>query len=273
VERLVSGGIDRSYILRVPRTYDATKPLPLVIVLHGWTSNARSAEIGTHMAEESEKNGFVMVAPDGLGSPQGWNAGFIDLSGKAQDDVQFINALIDKVESEVGVDVDRVYVAGHSNGAFMAHFLAARLSSRLAAVAAVAGTVGVPDRDGGFKTIPEPSDPVSVLLIHGRKDPMVQYDSKSVALLHDVGALDSAKWWAKRDGCSLTPAETTSLNGNVVTDTFSGGKNGAEVTLISIANGVHDWPGGIGRDGPETTTGVNASDLIWDFFKAHPKHR
>jgi polyhydroxybutyrate depolymerase len=91
--------------------------------------------------------------------------------------------------------------------------------------------------------------------------------------LHDVGAMESAKWWATRDGCSITPSETTSPNGNVITDTFSGGKNGTEVTLISIANGVHDWPGGLTRQGPETTTGVNAADLIWDFFVAHPKRR
>ena len=273
VESLSSGGLNRSYILRVPKAYDGTKALPLVIVLHGWTSNAKAAETSTRMGEESDLNGFVMVAPDGLGAPQGWNAGFIDLSGKKQDDVAFIDALIDRVESEVGIDPDRVFVAGHSNGAFLAHFLGARLSNRIAAIAAVAGTIGVPSKDGGFKTIPEPGGPISVLLIHGKRDPMVQYDSHSTALLHAVGAMDSAKWWAQHDGCIMTPTETTGGNGNVITDTFTGGKNGTEVTLLSIGNGLHDWPGGYSRDGLESTTGVNAADLIWAFFKSHPRHR
>jgi len=271
VERMTVGGFDRSYILRVPRAYDGTKPLPLVIVLHGWTASARIAEQATHMGEESDKEGFVMVAPDGVGSPQGWNAGFINLSGKQVDDVKFIDALLDKVESEVGIDTDRVFVAGHSNGAFLANLLAARLSTRVAAIASVAGTVGVPSKDGGFKIIDPAVGPVSVMLIHGKMDRMVQYASTDVALLHGVGAMESAKWWAKQDGCSLTPTESKSPNGYVVTDTFPGGKNGTEVTLVSISNGTHDWPGGISRDGPETKTGVNAASLIWDFFKSHPK--
>lgn len=273
VESLNRDGMTRTYILRVPKAYDATKPLPLVVALHGWMGRASDFELTSNMAQESEKEGFVMVAPNGAGNPQGWNAGFIDLSGKNLDDVKFIDELIDKVESEVGIDTDRVFVAGHSNGAFMAHFLGARLSTKLAAIAAVAGTIGVPVKDGGFNTIPEPVAPVSVLLIHGRQDRMVQYDSKSSALLHDVGALDSAKWWAKEDGCAPTPTETRSANANVVTDTFSGGRSGTEVVLISIANGVHDWPGRTTDEGVDTLTGVDAAQVIWDFFKTHPKKR
>ncbi len=271
-ERFVSGGNNRSYILRVPRAYDGTRPLPLVVALHGWLESARVADESMRMGEESEKGGFVMVAPNGLGNPQGWNAGFIDLSGKHVDDVAFINALIDRVETEVGIDPDRVYVAGYSNGAFLAHLLGSRLAGRLAAIAAVAGTVGVVKDGGGYNTIPEPTAPISVLVVHGRQDRMVQYDSHSQALLRGVGALDSARWWAQRDGCTMTPSETVSSNRNVVTDTFSGGKNGTEVAFVSIVNGTHQWPGGLTDQGPETATGVNAADLVWNFFAAHPKH-
>ena len=41
------------------------------------------------------------------------------------------------------VDRDREYVAGHSNGAFMANYLGAKLGGRLAAIASMAGTVGL----------------------------------------------------------------------------------------------------------------------------------
>lgn len=265
------GGFERTYILRVPKAYDATKPLPLVIALHGWTASATMAEQYMRMGDESEKDGFILVAPDGLGAPQGWNAGFIDLSGKHANEVQFISALIDKVETEVGIDPDRVYVAGHSNGAFLAHLLASQLSTKIAAIAAVAGTIGVPNADGSLKLIPEPIAPISAILIHGKKDAMVQYDSKAMALLHGVGAVESAKWWASHDGCSLTPTEVVSSNGNVITDTYAGGKNGSEVSLVSIVNGVHDWPGGLNREGVESKTGVDAAHLIWMFFEAHPK--
>lgn len=275
VESIRTGGFTRSYILRVPKTYDATKPVPLVMLLHGWTASARAIELASGMGNEADKDGFVLVVPDGLGNPgwQGWNSGFINLSGKQVDDVAFIDALITRVEGEVGIDPDRVFVTGHSNGAFLAHLLGAREGNRFAALAAVAGTIGIPKNGGGFSTIPEPVAPISVLIIHGRKDPMVQYDAASQSLLHGVGAMESAKWWAQRDGCATKPDETVTGAGNVITDTFSGGKNGTEVQIVSIANGTHEWPGGLSNDGPETTTGVNAADLIWSFFLAHPRKR
>ncbi len=271
VESLTSAGIPRSYILRVPRGYDGKKRLPLVVLLHGWTGSAKTSEMSTRMGIKAQQEDFVLAIPDGLGNPQGWNAGFIDLSGKKQDDVAFIDKLIEQVESEVGIDPDRVYVAGHSNGAMMTNLIGAKLSHKVAAIAAVAGSIGVPKKEGGFNSIPEPVGPVSVLLIHGKQDKMVQYESTAQALLHVIGAMDSAKWWAKNNGCKLEPKETTSTNANIITTTFERGKDRTEVSLISILNGTHDWPGGIGLNGVEMATGLNATDVIWDFFKSHPK--
>ncbi|AIE87169.1 phospholipase/carboxylesterase [Fimbriimonas ginsengisoli Gsoil 348] len=262
----------RHYILRVPRAYDATRRLPLVVLLHGWTGSAQTFEAYSRMAEKGEKEGFILVTPDGLGQPQGWNVGFLDLSGKHADDVGFVGHVIDQVETEVGVDPDRVYVAGFSNGAMLAHLAGARLSDRIAAIGAVAGTVGLPNADGQ-KAIPAPASPVSAMLIHGKKDSMVAYDKSASALLAGIGAEESAQWWAGQDGCAKTPCQTMSANGNVATETFSGGRLGAEVILVSIANGVHAWPGGLTRPGHESTPDVDAADLLWQFFKSHPKRR
>ncbi|MGC5075386.1 hypothetical protein, partial [Escherichia coli] len=72
------------------------------------------------MAEVSEREGFVLVTPNALGTVPGWNAEFFNFNALKVDDVAFMDKLIDKVEGEVGVDTSRVFVAGHSNGAFMA---------------------------------------------------------------------------------------------------------------------------------------------------------
>ena len=274
VETLVSRGVKRSYILRVPKSYDRSTRLPLVLVLHGLTGTAESAEIYTRMGELSERKGFVMVAPEGLGNEgfHGWNTGFFNLTGTNADDVAFLIAVLDRVERTVGIDPDRVFVTGHSNGAFMTHLIAARLSDRIAAIGAVAGTIGIPGV-GSNNRIPKPGSPVSVLIIHGKKDAMVQYDSKSTAILHGYSAATSAKFWADADQCSTIPVVTRSANGNVTTTTYTGGKQGTEVVFVSIANGVHDWPGGVTKYGVETKTGVHAAELIWDFFLKHPKMR
>ncbi len=272
-EQIVIGGHTRTYILRVPHPYDALKPLPLVVGLHGLSGTAANFESSSGLASLSESKGFILVSPDGLGSDgfHGWNAGFFNLTGTDVDDVAFVDRLIEKIKTEVGVDSNRIYVAGHSNGAFMAHLLAAKMPTKFAAVACVAGTIGIPDGDGAVKEIPAPAAPISVLLIHGVMDSMVQFDSHSQALLHGVGAMDSAKFWAKCDACLPQPTEIRSVNGNVITHHFAGGKNGTEVELVEILNGGHDWPGGLTRFGIENKTGVRAAELAWNFFESHPK--
>ncbi len=275
VEHVQSGGTDRTYILHVPPGYDGTKPIPVVVVLHGWTASARLAEVYTRMAEEGDAKGFASVFPDGAGKQggQGWNAGFINLSGMPQlDDVAFVSIVLDQMERELSVDRSREYVCGHSNGAFMANLIGSRLSNRLAAIGSVAGSIGT----AGGQTIPDPIGPVSVILIHGKEDSMVAYGPESHALFRGVGAQASAKWWAEKDGCSLVPQETSAGNGNVVTDLFKGGRSGTEVELVTINNGSHSWPGGYfydlnHRPAIESTTGVNAADQIWSFFETHPR--
>jgi polyhydroxybutyrate depolymerase len=264
--------MSRHFILRIPTSVDTTKPAPLVVVLHGWTASAALAEAYTKMAAQAEKSGFIVAFPDGLGQLQGWNAGFIDLSGKKGDDVGFISGVIDKVESESDIDVDRVYVAGHSNGAFMADLLGAKIGSRLAAIGVVAGTIGIPSSaPGGYTMIPTPTSPVSVIAIHSRKDVMVAYDKSSSALLRCYPAPEAAMWWAKQDGCIPTPKVTKNATGTVETSLYSGGKNGTEVELVTLTNGSHDWPGGLTRDGEETDSGLDAAQTLWDFFVAHPR--
>jgi polyhydroxybutyrate depolymerase len=268
-----SGGVDRTFSLRVPPVYDGTRALPLVVILHGWTASGPMAEAYTRMAETADREGFVLAAPDGLGSPQGWNAGFLDLSGKRPDDVAFIGAVLDKSAQEVGIDPNRVYVAGHSNGAMLAHLIGARLGGRVAAIGAVAGTIGLPQTNGGTRTIPDPASPISVMLIHGKRDETVAYEPSLPGLLKGIGAPQSARWWAERIGAQKTPVQTVGQDGRVVTETWRGGRDGTEVVLVSIANGSHAWPGGLTNGGRETTTGVDAAALLWKFFRDHPKRK
>ena len=264
VETLDWGGLRRRFILRVPKSYRGGK-VPVVMVLHGWTSSAAEAEVSTRMADKAEKEGFVAVFPDGVGEPQGWNAGFIDLTGQKPDDFGFLNAVLDRVEGEIDVDRDREYVAGHSNGAFMANALGAKLGGRLAAIASVAGTVGL--RLG--QEIPPPLAPLNVILLHGTGDRMVGYAPSSPALLTNVGAVASARFWAKADGCDLKPK--TTIEGRVTVDRYRGGEDGTEVELVTVAGAPHDWWGGVGRNGDVPTYGAPAADLVWEFFKTHPR--
>ena len=269
VETFDSGGKPRRFILRVPKSYHGEK-IPVVMVLHGWTASAEMAEVYTRMAEMGEKEGFVVAFPDGLGNPKGWNAGFIDLTGQSKpDDLGFLNTVLDRIEGEINVDRDREYVVGHSNGAFMANFMGAKSGGRLAAIASMAGTIGL---RAGLE-IPKPEAPLNVLLLHGKADTMVGYAPTSTAMLTNVGAVASAQFWAKADGCDPTPKSRTSADGKVVTDRYLNGKKGTEVRLVSVASGPHDWWGGVGRNGDVPSYGAPVADLVWEFFKTHPRKR
>src|SRR5208283_1133531 len=76
----------RTYIVRVPKGYDAKRKVPLVMLLHGWTGSAKGVEAHTEMGREADEGCFVLVVPDGLGSPQGWNCGFLNIGGKGAGD-------------------------------------------------------------------------------------------------------------------------------------------------------------------------------------------
>lgn len=267
VETLEWGGKTRRFILRVPKSYRGGRT-PVVMVLHGWTASAEAAEVYTRMADKAEKEGFVAVFPDGIGNPKGWNAGFIDLTGMNKpDDLGFLNAVLDRVEGEIEVDRNREYVVGHSNGAFMANYMGAKLGNRLAAIASMAGTVGL--RAG--VEIPAPAAPLNVLLLHGKADGMVGYAPNSSAILINEGAVASARFWAKANGARLDPKTTT--KGKVTVDRYQGGKNGTEVELVSVEGAPHDWWGGVGRNGDVPTYDAPVADLVWEFFKNHPKKR
>ncbi|HVT10965.1 MAG TPA: PHB depolymerase family esterase [Fimbriimonadaceae bacterium] len=260
VKTIQEGSIQRSYILRTPKGYDNKRKVPLVLMFHGLGSSAEEAESFTGLTLKAEKEGFILVIPNGtpgIGDMKGWNTGFLDLGSKDVDDVKFTTDILDQVEHDLYIDDKRVFVAGHSNGAMMAYDLGSALSGRIAAIAVVSGSVGI-----GDKRVPGPTSPVSAIIFHGKADQMVAYDSSSSALLQAISAPESAKWWAEKDGCG--PMTETRRGNDVVLDDYRNGKGSSEVELVTIVKGDHAWPDG-------TRTPVAAADLIWSFFKAHPK--
>jgi hypothetical protein len=66
----------RDLHVHVPSSYDSTQDIAVVLAFHGW---GQSGEMWTQMADDSERFGFVLVAPDGLSdiswedpTPTGW---------------------------------------------------------------------------------------------------------------------------------------------------------------------------------------------------------
>lgn len=69
--------------------------------------------------------------------------------------------------------------------------------------------------------------------------------------------------WASLDGCAAP--YTSSTNGPVTTEAWSGCQAGSAVTLVSVSGGGHTWfaPGLGPADGA-----LDATSVIWKFFSA-----
>ncbi len=165
--RLDVGGLARTYSLHVPPGLE--HPAGLVVNLHGAGSIGAGWEWETNYDAVADRHGFVVVYPDGIDFSwaDGRGASVPDRTGV--DDVGFITGLVAKLVSDFGIEPGHVYATGMSAGAFMVNRLACERADVFAAVAPVAGTLGV---NMGCA----PSRPVAVLETHGTADPVVPFN-------------------------------------------------------------------------------------------------
>ena len=151
----------------------------------------------------------------------------------------------------------------------MSHRLACELSGRIAAIAPVAGTMGVSSC--------QPTRPVAVMTVHGTEDAHVPLDGgvgcgPSGADFTSVPGTMAG--WRARNGCEDSEAPYFSQGDGQCTEA---GGCGAQTVLCLVEGGGHSWPGGVPGpdvvncpgDGPQSTT-FPASEIIWAFFEANP---
>jgi polyhydroxybutyrate depolymerase len=274
--RLEVGGRGRTASVYAPASAEDGPPCPLVVVLHGHFGSGEQAERSMGFDALADRFGFVVVYPDGVN--RGWNDGRSDAraarlrpSAEPVDDVAFLDVLISRVESAYPIDSQRVYIAGHSNGAFMANRYAAERPERVAAVASVAGTLGtaiLPKLD--------PRMPVSSLGIWGSADRLVPPEGGEVAGQGGevIGAQALSQWWAARDGCSGA-SERAAQGSRVIVKRYTGCPAGVAVENAEIVGQGHIWPGTERMTpllarliGPDTHA-IDAAQLIWAFFEKH----
>ena len=278
----------RTYLLHIPPGYDGKKPVPLVLMLHGRGGNAQYTDRMYGWSELADKENFVVCYPEALPDNQkqnAWNAVFD--TGQKADDVAFLSALLARLKSTLSVDTKRIYMTGHSSGGMMTYRFGAEKGADLAAIGVVAGSIGSDFGTSRSIRNPKPTVPVSLIAFHGKVDPVVGYDWRTKGgeppIFRFVPAPESVSTFVEAAGANKTAKREELFGGNVVKETFAGGKAGTEVVFYSIADGKHSWPGGNYGAKPATaSTGavpekaqtektLTATPLIWEFFKAHPR--
>jgi len=273
----------RTFIVHVPPGFDGKSKLPVVIMLHGAGGSGAGAMAQTGWAAKADREGFLAVFPDGtpprpelaarfLTNPRLWNDG----SGRGAigqervDDLGFIAAMIDFLEARYAADPARIYCTGFSNGASMTFSVGLKLSNRIAAIAPVSGHLWQGEKQLAY--------PVALLYIIGTADPLNPLGGGNVKLPWGIvedhpPVEDSLKEWERMLGCG--PEVQTARGDGVLEITYDHCAKGGEVVYYTVQGLGHVWPGGQNRL-PERWVGkpsnkLNATDVIWEFFKIHPR--
>jgi polyhydroxybutyrate depolymerase len=270
---ITSSDEQREYLLYVPPGYDAKKPTPLVISMHGaaaWPAQQKNLSQWNRLAD---KRGFIVVYPSGNDSPKIWHIA----GGAALDrDVRFISDLIDTLQKTYNIDPTRIYANGISAGAGMAFALSCTLSDRIAAVGLVATALQFPPN---WCT---DTKPVPMIAFHGTSDPFVPYDGglpqgSFAPTRFDPNAKpfpsvsDWTAHWAQRNRCGVSPTKSLAA-ADVARIEYTNCDQGSAVVLYTIQGGGHTWPGG--KQLPEwmvgsTSNSVDATVEMWEFFRKH----
>ena len=272
--------LDGTYIRHLPPSYDGVTPMPLVFGLHGWSQPASLLMTQADLGAAADRHRFIAIAPDITRPVPLWDTA---LNGN---DVLWFGALIAVLQDQLCIDTNRIYVTGMSNGAMMASTLACVMPSVFAAAAPVAG-VRLPEGC-------EPGRDIPLLAFHGTDDPYLAFEGgygpkvaglptpDGTGTLGDTGVADPADAmpvvdrvaeWAALNGCA---PDTTLIESVVTIDVtlLSSCEDGA-TALYVIDGGGHSWPGsefdrGIADIVGPTTNTIDATELIWTFFREHP---
>ncbi|MFI1937920.1 alpha/beta hydrolase family esterase [Streptomyces purpureus] len=216
--------------------------------MHPYPADGAYAAKLTGFNAKADKERFLVAYPNGV--DQGYNA--LICCG-SEDDVGFIGAMTKRLVDTWKADPRRIYATGISNGADMSFKLAIEIPGTFAAIAPVSGGyIGT----AAQKTTYMPKKPVSVVTFVGGLDKYYRDFEQGI------------KAWTERLDCKAgSPGKIEGKS----TRTSATCRDKSAFTTYRLPDMGHSWPGSKDQTRSHPATGVNATDLIWEFFEAHPK--
>lgn len=212
---------------------DPTTLRPLYLILHSYESTASALTFQSTFGLgtiENDQNAFS-IAPLGtldVANERYWNAsgGCCDLDASAPNDVAYLGNLIDQIiAAGWPVDPHRIYVVGHSNGAFMAQRLADERDDIITGIAAFSGAAASTVPVGGTDAAYSLANKVAVLEAHGSGDGTIAYAGGTFVTMpvpypavRGAGAItapsanSTMRQWMDADGCGTTTTAGSSFD-------------------------------------------------------------
>jgi polyhydroxybutyrate depolymerase len=238
MKQVMVGSMMRTYYLRVPQGYTGDTPVPVVIDFHPLGGSGASWGRG-NWSSVADREGFMMVWPSGVGSS--WNVGRCCPPAMDQnvDDVAFVRAILDQLQTQACIDEKRVYATGCSNGGGMSYQVACAAADVIAAVApvdfdCVVGPTNDPSCGGC-----NPTRPITEIQFRGTNDFAVNYNGGPAPIpqgMNFPGAMANFADWAEINQCTGSPGP---LAGHSECQTYATCAGGAQATLCTRQGGTH----------------------------------
>lgn len=282
----------RTYSYYVPFNMP-TNPVPVVVVLHGGGTSAVATQYLSHEGrwnDLADIHKFIVLYPEGRPDPSNsskhrWNDCRNDdtdpESKSVEDDVGFIDVLLDWVSVTYLVDPSRVYVTGPSNGGMMTYRLAAELPHRFAAAATILAN------EPKYSECAAPTQRMPMLIMNGTDDTLMHYDGGCIGVCSAGGGEvlstdETVAIWTLANQIESEPTVTMLPDldpddkSTVTLIAYTNTVTGSEVLLYRVEGGGHRIPGKSDDLTLEPYIGVKnrdirAPDEIWAFFTRHVK--
>lgn len=252
---------------------------PVLFVLHGGGGSATSTAENSGYSEQSARDGFLVIYPEGVEGS--WNDGRggttatgVDVS--SIDDVGFFKKVFSYTTRRLNGNAKRFYLTGISSGGLMSYRLGIELTERVAAIAPVAANLPVAIASG------QPKAPLPTLIMNGTADPLMPWAGGTSSLstsTNGEGVLsthDTVAFWLRNNGSGRCATSYRSEHlpdldrrdgSTVEVTTYSGIE--APVVLYTIHGGGHTMPGGTSPASPRlvgtTNMDIVAREEIWAF--------
>jgi polyhydroxybutyrate depolymerase len=273
-------GDSREYIVYIPSGCTSSFDCPLLFSFHGGNGYASDFIQINDMRPIADTANFIAVYPQGA-----FDYGAVDDSSDAStswihkaptnhDDIFFIEAIIDSLSAQYSIDINRIYACGYSEGAIFSYELGCRLNSKIAAFAAVSGSM----LSDYYRTdiygwnACSPTHPTAMMLIPGTNDenPHSNYNGFSyldLPLYFSVNEITA--FWSNHNNTDLvvntTIIDDSSPNdgSTVESKIWSNGDRCTSIQELKVIGGDHDWPGTFGN------MDINASAEVWSFLSKY----
>lgn len=284
VHSFAAGGVERSFRLYVGKSLPPQRPVPLVVVLHGARGHSEQVERYLGFNAVADREGLAVAYPQGIGNV--WNdsrpRALRSLNaGASADDVAFLTGLVGHLVAVGVADRSRVYLAGISNGGFMAARMACEASAPFAGFAFL--VAGAPR---SYRVDCNPPRPLPVLILNGTEDrlrPWEGFVPRGFPRDGEVAIMSVAEhvaFWVRRNGCTSSREERLHdrepADASVIVRTeWSGCASGGAVSFYAVEGGGHQTPSPrvglldqvVGALLGPRNRDLETAELLWDFFK------